>query len=256
MDQKPSSYGNQFAFLTDENFLKQIRQAERVLKELKPILDLVASKEEGEDWKSRTLIPSLNKRSMQRNAKYGWTMAHQITLAKYFDTRDLEDCLDAFDSYFVSCYEENNQRLYQEQRNINLFEIDIKQRRILEQCYTAYEQEMYQIVIPSLLLLIEGVMAHLLDTNAFGGKLKEELKKLTDVDRELDDRESILYSTTVFITDHLFKKHDFLQERLEIINRNWILHGRDDPSKWTKADALRLFNVLSSLLFVLKEDIN
>lgn len=38
--------------------------------------------------------------------------------------------------------------------------------------------------------------------------------------------------------------------RESMINRNWILHGRDNPALWKKADALRLLNVLSTIQFI------
>ena len=53
-----------------------------------------------------------------------------------------------------------------------------------------------------------------------------------------------------FLREELFSSHKFGKDRKELINRNWILHGRDDPKYWTKVDALRLINVLSSVEFV------
>ena len=37
-------------------------------------------------------------------------------------------------------------------------------------------------------------------------------------------------------------------ERLEIINRDWVLHGRDYPSNWKQVDALRLLNALHTII--------
>jgi hypothetical protein len=44
--------------------------------------------------------------------------------------------------------------------------------------------------------------------------------------------------------------------RFPIINRDWVLHGRDNPSNWNRVDSLRLFHAIHSILelgFLLEE---
>ena len=51
----------------------------------------------------------------------------------------------------------------------------------------------------------------------------------------------------------LFTKNHFDNERKPVINRNWVLHGRDDPSFWEEVDVLRLLTVLNTIQFVQEE---
>lgn len=51
----------------------------------------------------------------------------------------------------------------------------------------------------------------------------------------------------------IFEAYDFKNKDIKrkvFINRNWILHGRDNPSQWREVDALRLFNILNSIQFL------
>lgn len=59
-----------------------------------------------------------------------------------------------------------------------------------------------------------------------------------------------MYSLITFLQESLFATWRFFDKRLELINRNWILHGRDDPNYWKEVDFLRLINTLSSIQFI------
>jgi hypothetical protein len=46
----------------------------------------------------------------------------------------------------------------------------------------------------------------------------------------------------------LYQDSDFNADSLPSkLNRHWILHGKDLPYSWRRADALRLFHALSTL---------
>ncbi len=45
----------------------------------------------------------------------------------------------------------------------------------------------------------------------------------------------------------LYEKSDFRTAPPPKLNRHWSLHGRDLPSSWRRADALRLLHALATL---------
>ncbi|MEJ9205529.1 hypothetical protein P4W02_29545, partial [Bacillus thuringiensis] len=45
-----------------------------------------------------------------------------------------------------------------------------------------------------------------------------------------------------------FGNFDNNPTRLPMINRDWVLHGRDYPKNWKQVDALRLFNALQTIV--------
>jgi hypothetical protein len=136
---------------------------------------------------------------------------------------------------------------------------------LLKQCLENYEKGNYLIVIPSLFTIIEG-FAHKLIFPRFkiSDKTDENIslsRKYETVRSEvLEDSVTLAYyaSAQVFIR-MAFKFAGFDKEdarRPFLINRNWVLHGRDNPSLWKRVDALRLFNAISTLTvldFLLEE---
>lgn len=45
-----------------------------------------------------------------------------------------------------------------------------------------------------------------------------------------------------------FGNFDNNPTRLPMINRDWVLHGRDYPSNWKQVDALRLLSALHTII--------
>lgn len=54
-------------------------------------------------------------------------------------------------------------------------------------------------------------------------------------------------SSAELLKDKIFKTHQFGDHREEVLNRNWVLHGRDDPRLWSKADFYSLICIISSM---------
>lgn len=51
----------------------------------------------------------------------------------------------------------------------------------------------------------------------------------------------------------LYEKNDFSKDELGFINRHWLLHGRS-AYKIEELDCLRLFNAVSSICVIVKND--
>ncbi|MBJ3793467.1 hypothetical protein I8J38_33805, partial [Bacillus sp. OA1] len=87
--------------------------------------------------------------------------------------------------------------------------------------------------------------------------LKEKYKKVKP-EIEKDRTNIIIYISVHEFLKSVFKMGNFdkNKNRFSIINRDWVLHGRDNPNNWNEADVLRLFNAIHTITqldFLLEE---
>lgn len=200
-------------------------------------------------------IPNLNidyeriEKSIEINSNHGWTLTSNTPIKFYFNSMDYCSSKDDLDEYFTEHYEANDKKFYKQEKKYILENIDDNWFELLNQCFNNYESDKYQITIPSLISIIEGEVASLVNTDSYGKYLKIELEKSVDTEDEKLVA-MIKYSMVKFINRKLFKNHEFKKERLSIINRNWVLHGRDNPNMWGKTDSLRLINIIATIQFL------
>lgn len=183
------------------------------------------------------------------NSNFGWTLTREINTLEYLDDDLLNLSLKEKDEYFYDYYSKNDWELYHLMKDSLLESVDSKWKELMEDCFDSFEQNKYRMVIPLLFSIVEGESANIFRTHKVGGPLVTFMT--TQVSSEQDKFTQIaIYSLTRFMKKQLFTFHEFDKYRKPVINRNWVLHGRDDPKHWQKVDALRLFNVLSTLQLV------
>ncbi|EAR66195.1 hypothetical protein B14911_10687 [Bacillus sp. NRRL B-14911] len=190
---------------------------------------------------------------IEHNSRSGWTLSGEMGLGDYINEELLSLSQEEVDSYFLAYYKYKNEELkinnYDETKTVILESINSKWDDIIQSCFNCYEIGMYKMAIPNLLMIIEGEISEIADSGLVGGKLLTHWKK--DIDTESDKFDAIgLFSVYVFLREVLFKTREFHKKRLKVINRNWVLHGRDDPIYWKEEDYFRLINTLSSMQFV------
>lgn len=100
-----------------------------------------------------------------------------------------------------------------------------------------------QVVVPSLLSALEGVVAAKTDSLHDWPAVLRDLHRLLEQDKAL--RSSVWASVVAFLSI-LFARSEFAGEKPGRINRHWILHGRDS-GPWTKADSLRLLLAIDTV---------
>ncbi|WP_026584007.1 hypothetical protein [Bacillus sp. J33] len=193
-------------------------------------------------------------RSMiEHNSKSGWTLTGEMGLGDYLNEELLLLSQEEVDAYFLAYYKFKNDELkiqhYDETKAEIIETINAKWVEIIQSSFKCYDLGMYKMAIPNLLMIIEGEISEIADSGLVGGKLLTHWKK--DLDTESDQFDAIaLYSAYLFLREVLFKTREFHKKRLKVINRNWVLHGRDDPIYWKEEDYFRLINTLSSIQFV------
>lgn len=220
----------------------------KIMEHMKPFKHYTPPKRENVKFMKR--IESIIKRATE----YGWTATGMFSSQAYFESGRLPRNIDLYDSHFLKSYEENDGFVYKKVKKDMLTKINKINKRILKQCFYNYERNHYEVSIPSLIMLIEGEIANMGMSDRVGKSLLIEVEH--DISTMDDDIKKIIARTTVrFFKDNLFDGGDF-NNVYNGIKRNRIMHGRDDPSKWRKVDALKLITNLSTLLTINEEVIN
>lgn len=176
-------------------------------------------------------------------AEYGWTLPGQLTPAEINKLVIIShDRADA-DMFFIEHYSEKS-NLFRMFNSIYSAELYDRWYKLIEQCIRTYRNELYLITVPALITIIEGAIANLSGTN------KTKIISLCREQTEIIDKALLkrhLWSSVCYFVAKLFDNKPFEKEQPQIINRHWILHGRDS-NEWNQSDCLRLFQALDTLV--------
>jgi hypothetical protein len=174
----------------------------------------------------------------------GWTIPVEMTPAEVSNLLELST-IQQMDDFFIDYYES---RAF---TNFNFMVQDLlkskflyKWSTIIGECIESYREGRYTITIPSLILVVEGLIAMLSSSDEI--KIIKMCKEKVE-QHEVGTLDRVLWKSIYRFISNLFSNRRFNEDRLELINRHWILHGRD-TSAWNKSDALRLFNCLNTLI--------
>ena len=162
--------------------------------------------------------------------------------------RDIDDLLktsdDETDTFFETYYTEDDFKELRKVRDeLSKRPSLAKWWALLNKCFESFESGRHLITIPSLLSVLDGVIAfagaprgNQRPVNVCYEKAKEPNGSMSEM---------MWLSMGTFVAN-LFQFASFDEDRPATLNRHWILHGRD-LAAWTRADALRLFNALQTI---------
>ncbi|RTE07177.1 hypothetical protein [Paenibacillus whitsoniae] len=217
--------------LFQEKLKKQFEEITKTLSSLPKI-----------DWNAQF---SLLEEIAIEGADKGWTIPPHSTI------RECQEMIEGkskvgVDYEFKLHYEEldNYNRMKSELLSVSSF--GGKWKKLLEDCFINYEQGRHAIVIPSLFLILEGVIFDIVKNQKWKIAFRRINKQITD-----GSIQKPLFTSVRRFIDKAFGYGYFEVESFKpsFINRNWVLHGRDNIGEWESVDALRLFNALYSLTF-------
>lgn len=241
---KAEELGQQIKTIVDEDLLQKVFDGFSTL-----TIDLPLPKIDFLDFDEQRI-----ERIIRHNVSVGWTLTGEMPTNLYLRDEYLKMKHDEIDQIFISFYEQNE---YQQLKSlVNTLKDGLSERwsEIFDHSLDLYLEGKFKIAIPALISIIEGELSMILGTQSIGNQLMKQFKS------KLDDKLKILtiatYSAYYFLDEHLFTHRNFSDSRLPLLNRNWILHGRDNPENWKKVDVLKLLNTLSTLQFIKKEEIN
>jgi hypothetical protein len=210
-------------------------QLERIQREFAEIMDQVQAS-------IAALEPEATKLG-----RWGWTMPTwaPLHLLPALTAKASETEIDAV---FLTLYNEQFRR-----RERHLLK-ELPSRTVLQpwkplvmQCIRCYRRKQYLIVVPSLLIILEGVLV----TAANQQHAFPKMIRLAGQQADKADTGTLRLgwiSIQGFLAE-VFGKAPFDAKRPLRINRHWVLHGRDKP-QWKRVDCLRLFQALDMLASV------
>jgi hypothetical protein len=116
---------------------------------------------------------------------------------------------------------------------------------LLNQAIESYRDRRYAVVVPSLLLILEGAVA------SASMDLKKKCDPKASCARKRKStaagmRRLIWVSVEAFVKQ-VFGSAAFSDKRPIMLNRNWVLHGRDSTTWGHKRDCVRLFHALDTI---------
>ncbi|WIG43107.1 DUF948 domain-containing protein [Bacillus toyonensis] len=193
--------------------------------------------------------------SAEKFGERGWTFPLSMTPGEVVDFSEIEDIDTAMEEYFSH---DNGYAYARMKRDVLDHKIVEGWKDLLEQCFNNYENESYLVAIPNLFIIVEGI-ARMLISGKFE-KYKKAYRrpkvytqfKVVREEVSTDRVYLVVYVSVLSFLNEVFKdgKFDENPTRFPIINRDWVLHGKDTPSNWKKVDALRLFNAIYSFTAV------
>jgi len=181
-------------------------------------------------------------------ASQGWALQMSLTPAKIYKILTARSP-KAVDAVFVNLYESNNGSFFNRvAKSLASRDVIAKWRPLLKQVFSAYRRRDFLITIPALLIACEGVLASDRGNETNVKKVVADCVQ-AQKHREPDSITFLVWRTVERFINELFKNSDFTGARPSVLNRHWILHGRDS-STWTQADCLRLIQVVDTLSYL------
>lgn len=178
----------------------------------------------------------------------GWTLPMWLTPV------ELEEILAAartrdIDEVFVDYYESDGggplaalHSSIRRQRSLEPW------RPLVEECLAAFDDDLYRVIVPSVLTVIEGALIALAKAPRAKDP-KQPVKAALHSTRDGSVVRAAWISIDGFVSG-LYKSHPFGRGAPDTLNRHWIMHGRAG-SEWGRVDALRLFQAVDTIASVI-----
>jgi hypothetical protein len=178
---------------------------------------------------------------------FGWTLPSQVSLAEINNLISFSANQFDVDNFFIKHYSDER-KFFWLTKYVCSAEIYSKWYKIIEQCIKSYKNQLYLVTVPALITIIEGVIVSINENNKMN---VINLCRQIEENAKDDLEKQAFWKSIGLIIDKLFANIPFDKDRPEIINRHWILHGRDN-NEWNQADCLRLFQALETIAFAQK----
>lgn len=187
--------------------------------------------------------------AVDKLVKKGWTLPAELNIPAINalgNTNELDD-VDSFMQMFYSCDE------YRNMKNMikGIRESHVREplRKIVEECWIAFQNKTYIICANSLLVVIEGILSEFWED-------KTNIRMMRVCQKQVDEfpedgstlKKHVWISYNAFIRD-VFERSQFDQEEPDGIKRHWFLHGRSEFDI-DETDCIKLFNAVHSIAMI------
>jgi hypothetical protein len=184
-----------------------------------------------------------------RLARLGWGLPMQITVPEFLAIADSSYSDQMVETALVEFYTSNDcQGLRNLEADVLKAPALARWSTLIPEIFAAFYAEMFQITIPALISILEGLVA------SERGRLMERDIRIIRMARENEaaaaahpkSYDALTWKTMRQIVEKIFQPAAFDGPQPSAINRHWILHGRD-AGPWDKTDSLRLLIVLGTI---------
>jgi hypothetical protein len=181
------------------------------------------------------------------NAKFGWCMSAEMSFLVYRRIGRSENIQEVKDRLFTEEFEAKNSALYEEEKKSIIFRSSDDWKEFYTEVFQSVEAGRFRIAIPSLMIAIEHELSEGNDTDKSGKPLISSVQLSIEQDNNPDSFTTIIAGSLFSLLKNNIFERGITGPRSELINRNRILHGRDNPSAWTKTDVYRLMTIISAI---------
>ena len=179
----------------------------------------------------------------------GWTLPAKLPISAINalgKTSELDDVNSFMKVFYL---EDDSKKLQSLIHSIQNSKIKSGLIGIVEECWIAYQHQLYAICAISLLAVIEGVLSEF-SANKKNTNMKDVCSKYI---ASISESESIIiknvwHSYEQFVSK-LYESSNFNDIEPPNINRHWLLHGRSSFDV-DEVDCIRLFNAIHSLCVI------
>lgn len=170
----------------------------------------------------------------------GWPVPLSLTVRQMHALSQLDP--PEIDRFLLRYYTEDNHARFVRLAEELVFNTPVLRpwQFMLAECADAHKAGHYRLTIPALLTVAEGVVV------GGPGQPGSFMAALNSLPSRIEtgglggDLDLALLAANQGFLNRVFASARFDGDRPEVLNRHWILHGRDVAS-WTQIDSLRMF---------------
>jgi hypothetical protein len=186
-------------------------------------------------------------KASEQLADLGWTLPMGLSPPEVIDLAGVP--IDKVDAFLVAHYTAQDFAALRRVRSELLPRPSLSAwRGLLKECFEVFENGKHLVTVPALISTIEGVVACAGNSLHKQNVSRKFLAAICADKAKASPRgiKALMWHSLEIFVEKVFQDAPFDKSRPAIINRHWILHGRDSPD-WTVADSLRLFCALETI---------
>ncbi|EOD6260781.1 hypothetical protein ACJZR1_004500 [Vibrio parahaemolyticus] len=190
----------------------------------------------------------VDEKELEIGANLGWVLPLNLPYTEYqLLVNTFANSPNALDDKFINYLMDDFQEKIKEPILTNVINVPSYLRSLLNECFDAFEKGHYQICVPALFSVLEGILIDLCNE---GDRSVVRYKRGLDEfirNNKIQLMVFPLISISRFI-EISFSKSDFNSIDASMLNRHWSQHGRYLRDLTIKP-VLQLFNVISVVLY-------
>jgi len=188
-----------------------------------------------------------NNNTLEYGAKIGWVFPLEYPLKNYIKIISQSKSSKSIDEFFTEYFHSDFERTIKTPIRQYYSDIPIHLKSLLEECFISYESDHYQICVPALFAILEGLLIEL--SNGQDRAKTKYTQGILDKIQTLGETPKILPLTSiVYFLEMTFCQRNFNEPETGMINRHWSQHGRY-ITELSKKSPLQLFNAVALVLF-------